>query len=294
MDAQRLAMLWRGKDLIVLALAAMLLVGVVIIFAASKSYESTALLRVDQAATPANGSDAFNAEQASASQALSYATLLNSTSFLQRVSPKIDDGTTYSARKLADHSKAHAIKDTNLIAFTFSAGSRTAASHYAGTVAKAAIAAFEADFVAERSRRQAALQARLTAVAAKIAALKADTSPAAQEQAAALTVAQTNLTAEYGQSLSTSSSASPAVAVTGPPSTPGDPVSPRPLLIILIAILLGLLIGVALAWLRDRLTSWDRRTSSLAQALTHDPVAAAGGRAADRRTANKSDAAGAP
>ena len=293
MDQQRIAMLWRGKDLIVLAVAAMLLAAAVLIFTASKSYEATTLLRVDQAAVPANGSDAFNAQQASATQAVSYATLLNSTSFLLRVAPKIDDGTTFSGARLARHIDAHAITDTNLISFTFTAGSRRSASHYASTVAHEAINAFDADFAATRTRQQRAIQARLKAVSARMAALQADASPAAQEEIAALTAARTDLTAQYGRALSASSAPSPVVLVAGPPSAPADPVAPRPLLTVLIASFLGLLIGVGLAWMRERLASWDRRPSSLAQALMRDPLVGPSA-SGDRRKAKQGDAAGTP
>jgi uncharacterized protein involved in exopolysaccharide biosynthesis len=296
MDERGLAMmLWRGKHLILLAVLAMLFAGVGLLFTTSKSYEATTLLRVDQAAAPGNGSDAFNAQQASATQAVSYATLLTSTSFLQRVAPRIDGGFTFSGAALAHHIHAHAIKDTNLIALTFAASSRNAALRYARAVANEAINAFDADFAATRTRQQAALLARLKTVSARIAALQGNATPAAQDEAAALTVARNDLTTQYGQALSESSSPSSVVLVTGPPSAPADPVSPRPLLNLAIALFLGLLIGVGLAWMRERLTTWDRRVSSLAQALARDPLAAGrAGRVADRRQANKSDAAGTP
>jgi uncharacterized protein involved in exopolysaccharide biosynthesis len=289
MDDQRVSMmLWRGRYFILLAVVAMLAAAAVLTLTTSKSYEATTLLRIDQAAAPANGSDAFNAQQASATQAVSYATLLTSTSFLQRVAPKIDNGFAFSGAGLASHIDAHAITNTNLIALTFTAGSRKDALHYARTVANQAIKAFTADFVNTRTRQQAAVQARIKTVGNRIETLQEEGTPAAQQQIDALTIALADLTRQYGQALSESSAPSPVVLVAGPPSAPASPVSPRPLLNFVIALFLGLLVGLGLAWLRDRLTSWDRRTSSLAQALTRDPLAAsAPSRAAERRKASQ-------
>ena len=280
-------MLWRGRHLIVLSVVSMLVVAAVAIFAIEKSYEATTLLRIDQAALPTNGSDAYNAQQASAAQAVGYATQLTSDSFLLRLAPKIDNGSRYTGARLARHISAHAIKDTNLIAVTFAATSRKDALHYAGTVAHEAINAFNADFVATRTGQQASVQASLTKVTSRIATLQATTTPAAQQEVAALTIARANLTRKYGELLSEGSTPSAVILMAGPPSAPGDPVSPRPLLYLIIALFLGLLVGLGLAWLRERLTSWDRRTSSSAQALTCDPlVAPPAPRAARRRKAN--------
>jgi uncharacterized protein involved in exopolysaccharide biosynthesis len=288
MNDQRVEMLWRGKYLILLSVLAMVLVAIVVTLASSKSYEATTILRVDQAAAPANGSDAFNAQQASATQAVSFATLLTSTSFLQRIAPKIDNGFAFSGAALANHLGATPIKDTNLIRLTFTAGSRKDALHYARTVADQAIAAFSNDFVSTRTRQQAAIQAQIKSVYAEIAALQGQSTPEAQQQIAALQVALTDLTNQYGQALSESSAPTPVVLVAGPPSAPRSAVSPRPLLNLGIAVFLGLLVGIGLAWLRERVTSGDRRTGPLAQALTRDPLAAgAPVRAGDRRKASQ-------
>ena len=163
MDEHRVGtMLWRGKYLILIAVAAMLIAVAVLTLTTSKQYEATTILRVDQAAAPVNGSDAYNAQQASATQAVNYATLLTSTSFLQRVASKIENGFAFSGAGLGSHLGAHAITNTNLIVVTFTAGSRKDALHYARTVADQSIALFKADFVSTRTRQQAAAQAKLT------------------------------------------------------------------------------------------------------------------------------------
>src|SRR4051812_30466994 len=166
-------MLWRGKYLILIAVAAMLIAVAVLTLTTSKQYEATTILRIDQAAAPTNGSDAYNAQQASATQAVNYATLLTSTSFLQRVASKVDNGFAFSGAGLAGHVGAHAITNTNLIAMTFTAGSRKDALHYARAVADESIGLFKSDFVGTRVRQQAAIEARLNAIPAKIAALRA-------------------------------------------------------------------------------------------------------------------------
>jgi len=306
MDEHRVGMmLWRGKYLILIAVAAMLIAVAVLTVTTSKQYEATTILRVDQAAAPVNGSDAYNAQQASATQAVNYATLLTSTSFLQRVASKIENGFAFSGAGLGSHLGAHAITNTNLIVVTFTAGSRKDALHYARTVADQSIALFKSDFVSTRTRQQEAAQAKLKIVGAKIAALQAASdTPSAQQQIEALTIAQTDLTRQYGQAVSEASSPSPVVLVAGPPSAPSAAVSPRPAFNAIIALFLGLLVGVGLAWLRERLTTDERRASAVATPLTRDrdrdPLAATGAtaapraRTARRRKANQGDAAGTP
>ena len=290
MDEHRVGMmLWRGKYLILIAVAAMLIAVAVLTLTTAKQYEATTILRVDQAAAPVNGSDAYNAQQASATQAVNYATLLTSTSFLQRVASKIENGFAFSGAGLGSHLGAHAITNTNLIVVTFTAGSRKDALHYARTVADESIGLFKADFVSTRTRQQAAAQTRLKSVGEKIAALQASNTPSAQQQIDALTIAQTDLTRQYGQAVSEASSPSPVVLVAGPPSAPSSPVSPRPAFNAIIALFLGLLVGVGLAWLRERLTTGEQQSSSLAQPLTRDPPLAAAprARAGARRKANQ-------
>lgn len=281
MDEQRTGkMLWRGRYLILLAVAAMLVVAVVINLTTAKSYEATTLLRVDQAAAPTNGSDAYNAQQASATQAFNYATLLTTTSFLQRVASKVDNGFAFSGAGLAGHVGAHAITNTNLIAMTFTAGSRKDALHYARAVADESIGLFKADFVDTRVRQQAAIKSRLNSIPAQIAALRASGGPNAQQQIAALGIETADLTRQYGQASSEISSPSPVVLVAGPPSAPTAPVAPRPFFNVIVALFLGLLVGVGLAWLRDRLTEGQRRTESVTKPLKREPLAAAEPKAA--------------
>src|SRR6185312_7361495 len=153
---------------------------------------------------------------------------------------------------------------------TFTAGSRKDALHYARTVADQSIALFKADFVSTRTRQQAAAQAKLQTVGAKITALQASDTPSARQQIEALTIAQTDLTRQYGQAVSEASSPSPVVLVAGPPSAPSAAVSPRPAFNAIIALFLGLLVGVGLAWLRERLTTGERRTSAVATPRDRD------------------------
>ena len=54
-------MLWRGKYLILIAVAAMLIAVAVLTLTTSKQYEATTILRVDQAAAPVNGSGSSTA-----------------------------------------------------------------------------------------------------------------------------------------------------------------------------------------------------------------------------------------
>jgi capsular polysaccharide biosynthesis protein len=252
MEDHRLAtIIWRGKWLVLLSVAAAFAVAFAATLMSNKAYKATTLLRVEQAVPADNGSDAYNAEQASQTQAVTYATLLTSPSFLNRIAPRIDAGFAFSGAGLASHVSAQAIKGTNLVAVNFKAETHASAVHYARVVASESIKAFDRDFTAARSRQQAAVGARVKAVAKQMAQLQTNTSVAAQQQLAALRLASDALTTEYGQVLSLSAAGSPVVLVSGPASAPADPVSPRPLFNLVAGLVVGLIIGVGLAWARE-------------------------------------------
>jgi capsular polysaccharide biosynthesis protein len=253
MEENRLGtMLWRGKHVVLLAVVAMVAAAIAVTEVSDPAYEATTVLRVHQSTVAENGSDAYNSEQASQTQAATYATLLRSPSFLNRVAPKLQGGFAFSGRDLANRVRAQAIQGTNLVEVSFRATTRNWAVHYTRAVATAAIAEFDRDFTAARARQQQALGARVKAVATQIAKLQSSTDPAVVQQVAALRLASNELTTRYGRMLSESAAGSPVLVVAGPPSAPSSPVSPRPLLNVIAGLLLGLLVGVGLAWLRER------------------------------------------
>lgn len=267
MEDNRLGpMLWRSKYLVLLAVAAMLGAAVVVTALSDRVYEATTLLRVQQSTAAENGSDAYNAEQASQTQAATYATLLTSPSFLNRVAPRVNarfasptSGPTTGAG-LADHVRAEVVEGTNLIALTYRSSSRSTAVYYARVVATTAMAVFDRDLKTAHKRQQSIVGGRVKTVFAQIARLEADPDPAIQKRVAALRIAARDLTSQYGEVLSLSTAGSPLVVEAGSPSAGTSPVAPRPLLNILAGLILGLLVGIGLAWVREWLAETTATT----------------------------------
>ena len=84
--------IWRGKWIIVVAILAGLAAAALATTLSSKVYEATALLDAGGAATASSAQDSFDQQQAGEALARSYATTLDSPSFLARIAPSIDDG----------------------------------------------------------------------------------------------------------------------------------------------------------------------------------------------------------
>ena len=267
MPEQRLGtVLWRGRYLLALAVAAMVAASLVVTLLAERTYEATALLRIDEPSRGGTGSDTFNAEQASQIAAGTFATMLGSRSFLERIGPPVGR----SGDELHEVVGASAIQDTSLISLTVRQGSREEARRLAGAIAGATVRALDADVRAGLDAQQREIQARIASLTTQI-----DQSPVVsatdRERLRSLRLARNALTEQLASVLGQGVAGAPRMALAGPPNASADPVSPRPLLNVLAGLLLGALLGVSLAWLRAR-TDTSLRSSKEAEELLGIPV----------------------
>ena len=267
MPEQRLGtVLWRGRYLLALAVAAMTGAAILVTALADRTYEATTLLRINDASRGGTGSDTFNAEQASQIAARTYATMLESRSFLERIGPRVGR----SGDELHDVVGASAIEETSLVSLTVGQGSREEAARLAGAVARATIQAIDEDVRRQLDAQQQEIQARIASVTAQIDASAAE-SVVDRERLRSLQLARNALTEQLGSVLGQGVAGAPRMSLGGPPNVPASAASPRPLLNVLAGLLLGLLVGVGLAWLRAR-TDTALQSSKEAKELLDLPV----------------------
>lgn len=271
MQEQQLGkVLWRGRHLVLLAVAATVLVAMIATQLSPRVYEATALLRIDQSARGATGSDTFNAQQASQALAATYATMLDSRSFLGRISQHVANG-RYDAGELQERVNAEALQDTSLVSMSATADSPEEAKLLASEIAAQTIETVNEDSRAQLDEQQREVQARIASVTSQIQQLGLPQSAADRERLESLRLARNALTQQLGGVLGESVARAPHISLAGPPNASGDPVEPRPLLNLVAALVLGSVIGVGLAWVLER-TSTKLRSSQEATALVQAPL----------------------
>lgn len=248
-DERRLStVLWRGKAIIAMTLVATLVVVAVGTAISPKVYRSTAVLQVGHGAVSKTGNEStLTAQQASQGLAKQYATLLKSRSFLKRLSGRVGK----SADDLQSQLSAQAVPDTGLIELTLSGTSPAAASRLAGSTAAGFIDTLRADAQRQSDELQNQTQSQVRALSVRLRALGASDAPIVQAQRVSLRAAQAALTDQLASGVA--QNITQGVSLAAPPAAEDSPASPRPLLNVIAGIVLGLLLGIGLAYLRARI-----------------------------------------
>lgn len=250
------AVLWRGRWLIVTTLIVSVGIAIALTKLSPKVYEATALLQVNQSGqVGANASDIFNAQQASQNLAVTYATEIKSSSFLKRIRPQVENG-RHTIAGLQSLVSASAVTNTGLISITAQGPSPAQAERLATAVSQAFLSVLSQDGDSQAAAQQRVVQARITSLSSLIASLSR--SAAANDSGAAAQLASerqalSTMTQQLGSALAGGSLQSTQVSLVGPPTASSSPVQPRPVLNLVAGVLLGLLLGVGLAWLQVRL-----------------------------------------
>jgi capsular exopolysaccharide synthesis family protein len=277
-EQQRLAtILWRGKWLIVLAAAVGVGLAILITRTSSKVYEATAVLQVTASgASNANNFNPLDIQSASQNLATTYAKLLTDPSFLAEIGHRIEGG-KYSPGELQAKIKAGGVQGTGLIDLHVREQSPAAATRLAREVVAQFLALVQRQQNAQSQKLQSQLQKKISAFTDQIAALAragGAKDPGVAEQLATLRGARAGLIQQQQQLLALGLLAGGNLALAAPPHAGGSPVSPRPVLNIIAGVLVGLLAGSALAYLRARR---DRglHSSGEAEELLGVPILAA-------------------
>ncbi|HXY17075.1 MAG TPA: polysaccharide biosynthesis tyrosine autokinase [Gaiellaceae bacterium] len=271
---QTLSILWKGRYLILLAAIVTVAVAAVTTKLSAKVYEATALIQVNSDLT-SNTGDALGAQQTSQVLATTYASLVDSPSFLARIRSSVSGG-RLSTSDLASRTGADAVtsgtQSTNLIDLHATGPTPSDARSLANQVANALVSTIGGDEARRATEQQNQLQARIQALGNQIKQLST-TSPNAStaEQLASLRSARNALTTQLASLIANGVTRGGSLSVVGPAELPSVPIRPRLTLNLALGLMIGILVGIGLAWLRHAL---DRYVESAREAgqLVDAPV----------------------
>jgi capsular exopolysaccharide synthesis family protein len=258
MPDQRLAtILWRGKWII----AGAVLLGVAVAIAATrvsaKVYVASATIQVNAGGSAgSNGATPNDIVNANLGLAQTYATLVTDRSFLQQIQPRVLDG-RLSVSDLESRLTGRAVQNTSLVQLTAEGPSETEARALAGAIARNFVRAVGASSARQTDRLQVEVQSRIHDLDTQIAA------GGDKQTLESLRGARAELEKQLAALVAGQIAQASSVSIVGQPTGPSGPTSPRPLLNLIAGVLLGLLLGVGLSWLRVRL---DRALHSAAEA----------------------------
>jgi capsular exopolysaccharide synthesis family protein len=253
LDDQKIStILWRGKWIILVALLVGIGLSILATKLSSKVYQATAIFQVS--APSAQQGDV--SAQDNQGLAKNYATVLTSRSFLQRIRPRVMNG-RLTAADLEGRLNAQTIQETGLVELKADGDSPSQAERLARQVADAFLSTLQSDAVQQSTAQQAGIQKIIGDFANRIDALQSGpdaNSPAVLEQIQSLKAARNALTRQSAQLVANGVARGASATLTARPSASSSPVRPRPLLNAIAGALLGLLVGVGLVWLRERLS----------------------------------------
>ena len=260
-------MLWRGRWLIAGALAVSIALAVVATRLADEVYESRSLVQVDSNVASSTA-EVLGLQQASQGLATTYATLLDSPSFLGRIAEDVGDGDLGPAALDASVDSAP-VRDgedsTNLIEVSARAGTAEAAQALADDVTDASLDALREDAAERTSEQQRDLEERVATLSDRIRELgaQAGSDPDAADELASVRAARAELNGQLAALIANGVAQAGNVRVAAPADEPTAPVSPRPMLNLLLGIVLGLMVGVGFAWLRQALDRHVRNSDEI-------------------------------
>ncbi len=253
MEDQRIGtILWRGKYVVLVSVVVGIALAVLATRLSDKVYEATAIFQVNaRAAQEAQVSELDNQGLAQ-----NYATVLTSRSFLQRIRPLVEGG-RFDAADLESKLDANPIQETGLVELKTRGDSPGQAQRLASQVANAFLVTLQRDALQQSTAQQEEIQRIIGDFSRRIERLENGPnagSPAVTEEVASLRAARDALTRQSATLVANGVARGASATLTARPSASSAPVRPRPVLNVIAGVLLGLLTGVGLVWLRQRLS----------------------------------------
>jgi capsular exopolysaccharide synthesis family protein len=252
-DQRISTILWRGKWLIAAAVLVGGFAAVVIAKRSAKVYSASVVIQVDAATATGTNQSPSDVQAANQVLAQTYATLIGDRSLLQAIAPSVERG-ALTTTELQSRIAASAVTNTALVDISAKGPTPADARNLANGVADAFVAYVQNGARSSSDSEQGKLRAQMTTVSKEIDALERGTQTASKtEQLSSLRSARGALQAQLATLIASGIEQGGSIRVAAPATASSTPVSPRPLLDLLAGILLGLLVGVGLAWLRVRL-----------------------------------------
>jgi capsular exopolysaccharide synthesis family protein len=237
-------------------------------------YQASVLMRVETAGTSATSySDQINA---SIALAKTFVVEITNGGFIQQAAVQLKT----TPFNISSRVSAGVVTDAPLIRISVKGDTPKAARTLAQSYSDYAVSAIKAQYLASAQEQAGGLQAQSDTLSAHIRRLVAkqgasDPTTSAQlaDQIAALRSGRAQLAQQIALALADGGRQSTSVQLAAPATAGGSPVSPRLSFDVVLGILVGLLAGVLLAWVRDQL---DRSIHDLDEVEqgTHKPVLA--------------------
>lgn len=247
-DSRRVgAVLWAGRYII----GAAVVIGIVLAFLytshESKVYQATGIMQVNVATSQPASSDTTNTNQALAQN---YATLLVSPGLLSSIRSKVDGG-RLSVSQLQSHLTASALPTSSLVQLQATGGSPRAAQDLALQVSNGFLAQLRSSSAARTRQLQAQDEQTIKSLTGEIAKLQAEPSTVAiTQQIASLKASLQALITQNEALVASGLAQGTSATLASTPVAQSDPISPRKSINLLGGAILGLVVGIALAWLR--------------------------------------------
>lgn len=302
-ELQSLAgLLDRRKYLIVAAVVATVVLALLFTLRQEKVYQSSAIIAVS--APTANAASQTDQATAARSAAGSSIVVITSSGYRERAaaaletdrresvasaqadpnSPQPELTTPITPTLLTERVTANTIGDTELIRISATGPTPGAAAALAQAYANYVVKQAADDAEKTATVQREALQDQASDLRKQINSLTADlreanangqntTADNLTEQISALRETQTQLTLKIAQIGSASSSDDPTLKVASVATVNTTPISPRMTFNLAVAALVGLLLGLVLAWIRDQLDRTVRNADEI-ESLTGRPVLA--------------------
>jgi len=264
--------LWGGRYIILVSVVVM--VGLAALYTArsEKVYEATAIMEVSIPSQP-NTADTTAAAQGLAQN---YATLLVSPGFLSKVRPQIAHG-RLSTAELESRLSAGALPQTALVELHSTGSSPIAAE----TLGRETTSAFLADLQSEAASRSASQRAQIAetinGLTTQIGTLQASPNaalPSVTAEINALEASRQALIAQGATLIASGVVQGTSATLSAPPAASSTPIRPRRSLNLLAGLVLGLLLGVSITWLRHLLQPGLRSSEEAATLMGDVPVLA--------------------
>jgi polysaccharide biosynthesis transport protein len=263
--------LWRGRYIILASVVAMVLLAFVYTARSAKVYEATAILQV----SIPNQSASTDTTTANQGLAQNYATLLVSRGFLDSIRSQVDRG-HLSAAELESRLSANALAQTALVELHSTGPSPQAAQSLGRQVASAFLADLQSEAASRTAQQQSQVQQTVAGLSTSIAKLQASPNagaPPTSEQISSLKASRQALIEQSATLVANGLAQGTSATLSAPPAASSNPIRPRRSLNLLAGLVLGLLLGVGLAWLREVLQP-GLRSADEAAALLDVPVLA--------------------
>lgn len=241
--------LWRERYVILASVLVMLVLAAAYAFTAAKTYQATAILQVNVTTATPGTSDTTNANQALAQN---YATLLVSSGFLHQVRPSVDGG-KLTLDSLKSRLSASAPSQSALVELHATGSSPAQAQRIAQDVISGFLSNLQNSASTRTSQLQTQLQQQVASLSAQITALSAKAgNPTTTQQINSLKAARLALINQNATLVANGLAQGTSATESSAPVASSTPISPKKSLDLIAGLLLGLLLGVGVAWLRHR------------------------------------------